>query len=439
MLTVIVLSFFAAFVLLAIGLVVGKTPTTNTTNATTANATPATTQTLLSDRPKGAGGVYDPLQRFGAVHWTPNLIRAVVTGDDHSGPIVGIVTAPGRKYVPNGAPGDPKKKFVDDDTTTVPLDQSSWKRMDRLLNESFAQWIVRVILGRRIYGFPFVHKLRPLWIDRVTERATVPGEARTLEETLEASPELRYGLYEYFQRPTILANRDAGDNTRFTVKITTFIETLDPIPTFKIHPDNFLQMIDAAVAGFKKQGIVNKDYDDYRKSQTKELKLADLADLNSLLEVLGFRAYLLIEDDPQLHPANQLARDREANAKADANVVKTETEAKAKAIERLAEANKKSAILAAEAKARAIELETAATEKQIKAYAAAHGQEVVDIFNAFKGKGFSEDEALKMTHEQILERVRSAAVSGFQGDVYAPGGGVGVNYNTKTTPNNNSV
>lgn len=344
------------------------------------------------------GGKRDPWQNFGLVYNTPNLVRAVVGWDEHEGDIIDIIAnVDGKKY-------DGEK----DELVDLPPGETKYD------GENTFEKFARDYLSRRIYGLPFIRKIRPVEVDRVVQKPSAPGVKRTLGEELEASTEIRYGIYGVFPRQTNLSDLDAGDKTRFSVNTTATIYLVKPRLAFSVYKDNFLQMIDKQIRAFMKSKAVSGDYDAFLKSQ-KEFKENDLAPLNALLITIGFGCSLLTSTDPELHPDIQTSMEAETKAKQkakaareeaagerDSQVIRAEGERKAKIIE--AEGTKRSTILKAEGDAEAI-------EKIAKAKRA----RVAELFAEFKGKAFSDSDALRMATDLVSAEFNAEAVANHQG------------------------
>lgn len=350
------------------------------------------------------GGRRDPLQDFGLVYRTTNIIRASVGWDENEGDIIDIlVNVQGKKY-------DVEK---DELVSLAPGE-------DPFADETPLDWFARTYLSRWVYGLPFIHKIRPIKVDRVVEKASDPSRNRKLAEDLEASTVIRYGLYGVFPRPMHLADMDSRDNTRFSVNILATIEVVKPRLVFSRYANNFMPMIDAQLRAFMKDRISSKKYDEYVDDDT-EFTEDKLDGLNRLLITVGFKCTLLTESDPELHPEVQTAKEQKFRAveAAAAGIIAAEGLRDSKM--RIADGD----LYAAQKKAEGIAYE-------LTRLAQAYGDQVNQIYTSYKGKGFNDEDALRMTHEQITLRISAEAIGKNTG-VWAPGNGAGIQLSVPTT------
>ncbi len=318
------------------------------------------------------GGKKDPLQGFGIVHKTPNLIRAVVAGDEHQGDILGYIsTVEGMDY---------GNKILKID---VPPQ---------------IEWAVRFFLGRQVYGFPIIRKIRPLTVDRVVEKPTKPGEKRGLAEELESSTDIRYGLYGRFPRRTHHGAMDTRNKVRFAVNSLANLEVFDPEPIFTVYKDNFLQVVDTQIGSFLKALIVSGTYEHYLDGQ-KKFSEGNLDELNKLLRPVGLRCTMLTLSDPELHPEIQAAMQREAEAGQDA----------------------KAQIIKAEAQKRADTLVSEGQAAAIRNLAEAKGKRAKEIYAQIRSAYFSDNDAMVAAMAQVEKEFIAQAVQNHAGTLVLGG------------------
>lgn len=330
---------------------------------------------------------HDLWYTFGLIDYTPNVIRAVVAGNESTGPVL--------RYMGNLR----NNKRVD--PTTGRVEPCS----DPFAGEHPLQTLVRESFGKLFYGVPGFRNIKPLTIDRVVKKNTGASKVKP-DEQLEASFVRRYGLYQEFLRPTEHVNLDTKDGVRFTVTSNAVVEVVDAKPAFEIFTDSLLQTISELIAGFVSTKVIALDWERYKEAGTGGNKFspAELNDeLNVLLIPLGVRVTQLTMSDPTLNADMQKALEQKKTA---------QEKAAARALE--GEGEKKYLISVGEGQATQIERIAKAKAKRF--------EELVTLYTT--DGAFTRDRAVEMANAMINNEFNAEAISKLTGTYVA--GGVGV-------------
>ena len=328
-------------------------------------------------------------QFFGLVDDTPNKIWAVVTGNEETGPIEGYISnVSGKKY-------DPLKKKM------VPLALGE----DPYAGEDPIATLIRELTGKRVFGKPFIHSLRPLGIDRVVTKETgvEPDPAKQLKSAFVR----RYGLYGEIYRPTYHVDVDTKDGVRFNVYSYAIIEVEDPEPGFTIYKESLLQSASQIISAFLSGKIINMSWDDYKESRKTGLKL-ELGKLNKMLKPLGLKVTQLNLSDPQLSLSSLKVQEAVEKKK-----IAIETAA-ARREEGKGESDYEASV--GKGKARAIASIAIAKAKRVTEYVAIN-----------KANGMNDKEAVIEANRMVEAEFNAEAISKLTGTYVA--GGAGVNFN----------
>lgn len=328
-------------------------------------------------------------QYFGLVDNSPNLFRAVVAGNESSGPVIKIIaTFKDMRY-------DPKLKRL------VPL--KAWE--SQYPDENMFEEFVRVAFGKLYYGLPFIRNVKPLYIDRVVDKDTNAAAGQSLENQLEASMVKRYGLYREIQRPTYHKNVDTKDGVRFNVNSYAFIEVENPEPAFEIYADNLLQTISKIISGFVSSKVILMDWDEYKTAGEKGNKFSktDIEELNILLNKLGLKVTQLTMSDPEANESVQEALERKKKAQEDAAAKRLQ-----------GEGEKDYLISVGEGNARVIER-----------IAKANAERFNQLIELYTKNGLSKKDAVDKANAMIAAEFNADAIGKLTG-TYAPGLGSGV-------------
>jgi hypothetical protein len=232
-------------------------------------------------------------QYFGLVDDTPNMIRAVVAGNENKGPIIRyIANVTGMKY-------DPDQKML------VPLEEIGKDNKGKPIfenpyaDESLLGTFLREKFGKRIYGWPIINNIRPLQIDRVV-RAKTTTEKLTLADQLSASSVKRYGLKVLIFRPTFHDDLDTNDGIRFSVISYATLEVFNPEPAFTVYNDDLLPNISEIISGLISLKVLPNSWNHY-KTIGKEIQPHELTHLNQKLESMGVKIRQLTMSDPEIN------------------------------------------------------------------------------------------------------------------------------------------
>ncbi len=371
-----------------------------TRNATDESTTPSS---VPRDTPSSDSGK-DFWGKLGLVDDTPNLIRAVVAGGTGNGPILYFIdNVPGRIY------DSGTKKMRD-------LEPGE----DRYKDEGFLERIVRNITGKRVYGLPFIRSFRPIKIDRVVKKeARAGGVAVALEDQLDATGLVtKYALYGQFYRPTYHPALDTDDGVRFATNSYALLRVVDPEPAFTVYKDSLLQTVDEIKDAFISSQVLKLKWEEYkdkgsdtRDGEANESKF-DLTIFNKMLKPTGLEAVQLTFSDPEIFkgaPELQKALEQKKIAEEKAHARRAEGEGEKDYHISVAEGQAKGLERLAQAKARRFD----------------------ELFNSFKGKFFSDEDAAREANELIKAEFNADAVSKLTG-VYAPGGHAGVQLSVPT-------
>jgi regulator of protease activity HflC (stomatin/prohibitin superfamily) len=354
---------------------------------------------FLLSRKKGEDGVTgsgvprdeekDFWQHFGLVDDSPNLIRAIVAGNENTGPIIGFITnVLGKKY-------DPITKKM------VPLSPGE----NPYGNETWFERFVRRTFGKRVFGFPFIRNLRPLTIDRVVKKNTSDGGSETdLSKQLSASFVKRYGLYGEILRPTHHKDIDTKDGVRFSANSYAIIEVTNPEPAFTIYSDSFLQTISEIISGFVSSKIIRMTWEFYKRKgrDGNKFDATEIAELNLLLGALGVKVIQFTMSDPQLAASIQTALEKRKTAQ--------ETSA-ARRLEGEGEKDYRISIGEGDAKV-------------IERVAKAKASRFEELITLYIKNGWSNREAVDKANAMIVAEFNADAIGRLTGTYVAGGAGV---------------
>lgn len=331
--------------------------------------------------------IKDVWQYLGLIDDTPNLIRAVVAGDESKGPIIGYITnIPGKKYDPTQT--GPRK--------IVPLTPGEDPRAD----ESEVAKLIREFSGKRVFGLPIIRGIKPLTVDRVVQKDTKgKRDAAEFENQLIANSVKRYGLYHEILRPTYHEDVDTKDGVRFNVYSYAVIEVIDPEPAFTIYPDSLLQTISQIVSGFISTKVIAMTWEEYKEAG-KDGKKFEVGELNPLLLKLGVEVTQLTMSDPELNESIQKAMEAKATAEQAAAARIEQGKGEKGYLEQVADGNRY------------------ATEQA----AIANARRFKELIELFKSNGVSEADATEEANKIIIAEVNAEAIGKLQG-TYAPGTG----------------
>lgn len=347
---------------------------------------------------KAQDEVKDFWQSFGLVDDSPNLIRAIVAGNENTGPIIGYMSNLQGRIV-NSSTGEVRHLNPDE---------------DQYAGENPFEKFIRTTFGKRVYGYPLIRSIKPLTIDRVVKKDTSKAnESNDLSKQLDATFVRRYGLYGDILRPTYHTDVDTKDGIRFSVNSYSVIEVTNAEPAFKIYPDSFLQTISDIISGFVSSKVIMMTWEEYKAKGVSGRKFDDseLVELNSLLKPLGVRVTQFTMSDPQLNKEIQRVMEIRATA---------EETAKAKIKE--GEGQKGFLINEGEGKAWAIERLAVAKKRRFT--------ELVDMYVA---NGFSTVAAAQKASDMIAAEFNAEAIGNLKG-TYVPGN-IGLQLGIKETKN----
>ncbi len=268
---------------------------------------------------------------LGFVDETPNLIRAIVAGNEENGPIINYVgNVKGKEIRPDGKL---KPKRVNTKVTIENL-------TNLVRNEiSIQSWLIKTF-GVRWIGLPYLRNVKPVYIDRVVRKDTeeTPQEKIRLSSALKASKVKKYGLYAEFPRPTYHHELDTKDQVRFNILSTAIVEVEDARPFFEVYSDGFLQTISDIIGTFISNQVLKMDWETYKgKGEKSDKQLGTekfgeaMEDLNLRLKPLGVKVKHLYISDPEISKAAEkmqeaLEATRIAKEKANAKLAEADGE-----------------------------------------------------------------------------------------------------------------
>lgn len=324
-------------------------------------------------------------QYFGLVDDTPNLIRAVVAGNEDKGPIVGYLTDGSSKF-------DPILKRL------VPIAPGE----DPYADENPLEKILRTKFGKRIYGWPLISNIRPLQIDRVVKAKTTTQKLK-LADQLSASSVKRYGLKEKIFRPTYHDDLDTTDGTRFSVTSYATLRVFNPEPAFTIYSDDLLPNISEIISGLISSKVLPYDWEHYKETRREGIHLDELTALNLKLEPLGVEITQLTMSDPEVNDDMQAALEAEKKA------------------ERAAAAKIREGTGQRYFDIQIAEGQSVAIERLAKAKAA----RISELVAFYERKGILVEKAVEMANDLVAREFTAESIAKLQG-TYAPGLGAGV-------------
>lgn len=349
---------------------------------------------------------HDPWYAFGLVDHTPNLIRAVVAGNESSGTILRYMG-----NLRNDKEVDPKTGKVSEYKKKVNPETGVVERCENpFAGEHPLQTIVRESFGKLFYGVPKFRNIKPLMIDRVAKKNTGASKAKP-DEQLETSFVRRYGLYQEFLRPTEHPTVDTKDGMRFAVTSNALIKVTDARPAFEMFTDSLLQTISEIISGFVSTKVIDLEWEAYKKAGEKGNKFlpAELDELNALLIPLGVEVTQLTMSDPVVNPEMQKALELKKTAEEEAKAKKLAGQAQRQYLTDVGEGE--AAAIESIAKAKASRF-----EELIKKY--------TEIDLKTGEPAYTRAEAIKMANDMISMEFNAEAISKLTGTYVAGGTGV---------------
>ena len=323
-------------------------------------------------------------QYLGLVDNTPNLFWAVVAGDEEKGPIVG--------YMANveGMRCDWATGLL----TPLAVGENPYA------GESEIEKFIRVTFGKRVFGWPIIRSIRPVYIER-TVRSGVSTDVATLSGQLESSVVKRYGLRVEIFRPTLHTDVDTSDGKRFTVISYAIVDVVDPRPAFTVYKRGLLETVSEKIASFFSVKVLGMTWEDYKLQGTADAKF-NASELDATLFPLGVKVRQLTVSDPELNAAIQAAIDKRATA----------VEEKATRVI-ASEGDREARINVATGEAQAIEKIAVAKRKRVE-----------ELVTLYKANGVDQVEAVKMANIQVAAEFTAEAISKLTGTYVAGNAGV---------------
>ena len=323
---------------------------------------------------------------FGFVDDTPNVMRAVVAGNEKTGGI--------RRYM-----GNLSGKYIHPVTgkLTVRENPNNYEFED-------AHPIFRFIqteFGRRWYGIPFIRNVRRVLIDRVVSKNTQATQ-KSLSDELLANTVVRYGVYDEMIRPTLHKDVDAEDNIRFSAISYSVLEATDAGKIFGKYSDNLLPAASKLISSYFSRKIIKEAYDDYKKGGNL-FEQTEIDNINQLLDPLGVRVRQITMGDPELHPDIQKSQQQVAEAKQRANAKEIDGDGERRFKIKVADGD----------------LYATKKEAEGKLYTAqkvAEGQKVEfeTLVKYFKANGASNESAVRLAYDRIVVGLNAEAIGKLQ-------------------------